>query len=611
MKGRIPANSESLKENFPHIYKEFFTKCPIVVSAPGSFWWTGEYATENGGLAIIQKIPLRTYVGIEPASPGICKFGTYTFYLPSKKKFVPALFEEPISTKLLTLIKELPQTQTKGLIIHILIETSPGCGLNTSGALSSSLACAINLFFEKIPLTELTSWSTMETTAKINKEMFDNVFRLAWKFECVPHADAATGATVFAPFIWGSYPVVFWSIPLHWNFDKETWQTHYGFVAKAQYFGMRIDELFDFADQPFWPIDLALIYSGESRATALTVISARENIEELAQIHHDLLITDKKLKNVDLLPNIYRLLKSSKSTTRLLDTFWDTLTNPIALNSLEILFGFKEIFERGLSQETLRSFFKHINRNQNLLSALGLSSPIVDSISQSFKNEIKNLGDDYGAATKITGGGIRGDILFTCAYHGFRDQIDRVINKIKKETGENIFLDYASWLDGIEDEGLRVEQTLSEKIYSDFISQGSLQIKKVSQAQSTSQLLSFDQFSKSKRKMDIILDTIQEEIYIKGEEILSHDLPSSKMAIKVLQILLTQIGKEVKNSQFPLSSYSQDRNEFQSKISLPLAKVIQKKLKKRLPIEVRGGLSEFTITLHQFPFEIYLIEKSF
>jgi len=35
MQERIIMNSKSLQAKFPEVYREFFSKCPIVVSAPG------------------------------------------------------------------------------------------------------------------------------------------------------------------------------------------------------------------------------------------------------------------------------------------------------------------------------------------------------------------------------------------------------------------------------------------------------------------------------------------------------------------------------------------------------------------------------------------------
>jgi len=43
--------------------------CPIVVSAPGVFFWAGEHAVLDGAVAVIQQVPLRVYVGLEPLGP--------------------------------------------------------------------------------------------------------------------------------------------------------------------------------------------------------------------------------------------------------------------------------------------------------------------------------------------------------------------------------------------------------------------------------------------------------------------------------------------------------------------------------------------------------------
>ena len=44
----------------------FFSDCPLVVRAPGSFYWAGEHAVVYGQLAVQQPIPLYAYVGVAP-----------------------------------------------------------------------------------------------------------------------------------------------------------------------------------------------------------------------------------------------------------------------------------------------------------------------------------------------------------------------------------------------------------------------------------------------------------------------------------------------------------------------------------------------------------------
>lgn len=97
---RITANSENLKKTFPKVYEDLFSKSSVVVSAPGSFWWTGEYSGSQGGVSILQKIPLRVYVGFEENSKQEEIFGKLNFFLPSEGRFFQDSLEEPIRSKL-------------------------------------------------------------------------------------------------------------------------------------------------------------------------------------------------------------------------------------------------------------------------------------------------------------------------------------------------------------------------------------------------------------------------------------------------------------------------------------------------------------------------------
>ncbi|KKU13940.1 MAG: hypothetical protein UX17_C0005G0016 [Parcubacteria group bacterium GW2011_GWC2_45_7] len=59
---RIKMNSQSLQKAFPQVYRDFFAKCPLVVSAPRHIMWMGEYTVRHGGVAMHQILPIRGYV---------------------------------------------------------------------------------------------------------------------------------------------------------------------------------------------------------------------------------------------------------------------------------------------------------------------------------------------------------------------------------------------------------------------------------------------------------------------------------------------------------------------------------------------------------------------
>ena len=68
MRLREPLNSRILKQRLADVYQQFFSKSSLVVSAPHFFTLAGEYIGYFGGVMVLQKLPLRIYVGLEELS---------------------------------------------------------------------------------------------------------------------------------------------------------------------------------------------------------------------------------------------------------------------------------------------------------------------------------------------------------------------------------------------------------------------------------------------------------------------------------------------------------------------------------------------------------------
>lgn len=606
MKGRIPANSESLKKHFPQVYKELFSKCPIVVSAPGSFWWTGAYSVLEGNLGILQKIPLRVYVGLEEAETKTVKIATFQHYNPYQKKFESSPLEEPASSKLIEFLKNLEAIQkNKGIVIHFLLEVPPGRGLNASSALSCALALATYLLFNKITTSNLKTITSESFTNVDKNRAFDQLFRMAWKLDHVFHG-IASGAGVFSSMLFSSYPIVYFveKIRLSPQSIKNALQSKFAFIDNLKYFGTRLNELIDLPQIPNWPIDFGLIFSGTTDATILTSQSTFERRENLWQMKKQLK-KEIKVKPIKQLMDKNQYFKGDKYR------LWRTYIDPMQINAFEAIYALKEIFEKGLSERALNLFFDFITRTNDLLQMLGFSNTTTEKICQEVKNAL-TTDNHTTAATAIAGGSQKGDILFASPYNSAHDKIDQIVAKLQEELTEDITLDYASWLDGLEDEGVRVEQHLDEKIYSDYISDGSIKFIHFSKTGFTHPAIySLEEFHRRRKTMDFVIDTVENEVWVHNHRLDSKEIPSATATIKILKILLEKPGKEVPNSSLPSSSYSSDRNELQSKIISPLNRQLRKRLKKDLPLQIRGGINNFTVKLSQPPFDIHIIEKVF
>jgi hypothetical protein len=74
------------------------------------------------------------------------------------------------------------------------------------------------------------------------------------------------------------------------------------------------------------------------------------------------------------------------------------------------------------------------------------------------------------------------------------------------------------------------------------------------------------------------------KIYINGRKLTSEDLHSQTATVDILKILIENVGKDISNKDFVVSSYSKNKNDMLGKIVLPLIELIEKKKKKKMPL---------------------------
>jgi len=85
-------------------------------------------------------------------------------------------------------------------------------------------------------------------------------------------------------------------------------------------------------------------------------------------------------------------------------------------------------------------------------------------------------------------------------------------------------------------------------------------------------------------KQGILLDMINNKMYIHGRKLTSSDLHSQTATVDILKILIENIGKDIPNTMFGSSSYSKNKNDMQGKIIIPLIELINKEFGKKLPL---------------------------
>jgi hypothetical protein len=245
--------------------------------------------------------------------------------------------------------------------------------------------------------------------------------------------------------------------------------------------------------------------------------------------------------------------------------------------------------------------------SDNILSG---KSELMPMIRRYFREYLVDL--PFGVKLAEVGGG-RGDALLCVPLGGLRRREEQIVKYLQDiNNNDRITMDYANWLDGYGTEGLKVDQILSEKIFSPYISKGSLRvqywdsgfIKKV-------KILNAEELEKSIDEDALVIDKLNQQMVINGKKTTSKDLPTTKTTIELLDKLLSTNDKSIDNCEMPASSYATSRNDLQGKIVTPLNKLIKKSTGKDFRLVVRGNTNTYRLTLEASEVPICLIDKVF
>src|SRR3989344_3663057 len=265
-------NTQVLQKVFLGVYRDFFNTCEVVVSAPLVFLWAGEYTVLNGAWALLQKVPLRVFVGIEDANLG-----------------------------------------------------------------------------------------------------FDKIFRYAWQIASTVHAHASSGAEAACSMLDSIYPILYFSERRFDHGSNEitadwpvTVAKDYFVLDKIKYNIIRLSEIADLSDDPFWPLDFCLINTGVSKKTDWTIRSTqgiRKNLNEVKEFFNP--INDYLKRNN---ANVKLLLEDVKE-----DEFWSYVIKKQAVIAAEICYMFVKLLCGNDAGDTFRRFFRLINSHHDIFGYLDLT----------------------------------------------------------------------------------------------------------------------------------------------------------------------------------------------------------------------------------------------
>lgn len=618
---RHAINSISLREKYPEYYQDIFSSCQVVVSTADTFFWAGEFARFFGGLTIMQKLPTKNLVGLEIIDQKkICFSEKLLGFNPSTQTFNNITFDPAKEKRLLSfLTKYWPTLNTgqeiPGFKIHILSESHCGGGLGTTGVYLACLALCIHLLAKKITHEEIEKWSTTKVSDLLNKDeyqSFRDVFRFAWRLTAVARGGHSSGATSFSAMVKTPYPIFYFSKNMSKYIKKESMNIDTnledcGIIDTIPFWGGKLEEIFDLELPQPWPIDVARVFSGTMINTETIYHMLSKMISEIEGLQSKInkeLVPKTQIGRLDI-NSLFDFNQERNEYCCYMD-FIDVFN----ILAVKLTFALKELFIAGPTEECLRNYFSVIHKIQDFNHFLDHSNPNLDEICKEMSKLTEKENEFKFAAAKIESIGKGGHVLFTGPSGAMPEEMSVKVESFARESNKNVYLDWASWIDGFGESGLTVEQDIDERCYSDFISKNAVRATFYNNGSVNIKIVSEEEVTSHPNNYDLTLDISNHKIWVAGKLLNSKEIFSSKATVDIIHKLLKSSDNKIFNKDFANSSYGQSRYDLQSKIFIPINKCLEKYAHKKLEYKISGGVYDnFSVIIDPCKLRIAILEN--
>lgn len=601
---RSALNTSYLRKKYLLEYEDFFSECDIVISAPILFTWAGSFVVHFGGISLIQKLPLKTYVGIKKNKLNILRYRLFKAYAPHRKNFVNV----PIDTfldlngleRVQKFIKDHLQLSDleQGYDIYILSENDwiDTCPIYTSVSL---LLLLVNNVIDQGFFDEICNHEYL------HKNDFDLKLRLLWKMLLILEHEtdlSACGAEILNCLITSKFPVMYMTeqriggggYDLVTKYPHSISKLRYNDIDNIHYWFKTLDN--DINENAGWSFRFGVVYPGYRRVVEYKS-QGNESTAKFEQIKYFLDNNDISNANID--ENISFLGIQSTPT--------NILRSKLELSqlySIQVVNKFIESFISGDESEFIISL-KQLKDLYNVVFMRNLTYKHTNFEKKFTELLNKSSSDDncYFVQEKA----IEGDsklvyVMSKKVFPYFNEDFEQT----ELNDYYNASLDYDSLIDGIGTEGAKLEMYRDKKYYSDWLKNYSNHtwITNFHEKKLIEDKAELD-------KIKVLINTVTEKIVLNGNKLTSNDLPSQIYAIQVLTLLMKSPARQIESKELPLSAYSVSKSDFVTKILRPLEKAFDKYLDPGhgITFECEGNLTEFRTKIHVRPDVIWFLNE--
>lgn len=595
-------NSKNLKKTYVQTYEKFFLENQTIISAPFIINRSGDILNNYSGVSIKQKIPLRMYMGYtRTANKGISinkiyhlDVGDYQYIESNAVEYAPYFTDinKELEKKYGKLLSEW-----EGIQINILSELPRWVGLGFGSILALLLGVVVQKIFWNIDIQKIEDIQNKNINEVINDHYseFHKIMIDALHFDKSIYGMISTG-TKLATFFNGYYPVVSFSD----DGDKSLLSEEE--IIKRSY-GFRLNSLFPWLrENPYLPIDYSVIYSGKP---VLLEQIAGNNYKTNRAINKTVKSDFKKMfgnlfsnLHVNRIPTFYKHLVSPET-----DEFDVTYGKLMGSISLKILHYMSKIYSEWYEEDHMLQFLDSLRKFRQADCVTRKSSKTYLKFIKVFLESF-NGPQWYISLSPNDSTIMWGSLLAAMPLEWFRKTLINAAEKVSMDFVWSKII-YLNRIDGVENEWVKCEQDIAQWRYSEFLNSSSCVLKmgdgKVYLGDCETMI--------NDHKKWILLDMLNNKIYINGRKLTSSDIHSQTATVDILKILMENIGKDISNKEFAVSSYSKNKNDMQGKIIIPLIELIQKEFGKKLPLVCKGSIYDFYLKLNPSDIDIAMIDK--
>ncbi len=612
----VKSNTEALQERHKKVYEDFFAQQEVVISSGFCYSMASGLSWRVGAPAIHHKLPFKCYVGISRGeAKGKITAGKVQYFSARLNQFREPDFD-PVRwdvgiPRVEKLLNNKLGKDFDGCTVSVLMERSEDRGIDT--ALSQTIIAAIYLRYKLATVTEINNFARLSHKEVAQKQtpiskLYREIHTEGLKISSVIQMGSAAGSSGFSNLMYSEFPTVHVTEERAGSVRKPYGDQSYEpinvlddvqRVEKMKWWGYRLNELSDVQGE--FPLEVVSIFPGSARI----LYSASAYTSSVLLPSFDTLRDDIKEMFSDIDTNDNKRIPPFLKYVTQDGKYWQDYARGQVYSRLYLLRALVNLYKNKLSSATTEDFLEAIK------SMFGLNAPFEETPSRNIQTIVRALrrkANQKGIPIAVRShfwGKQDGNILVYFPPKKFRDAINEVVEDMKQEVDSSIHIDFSSWLDGWGTDGIRVEQSISDGVFSDFTNQNAKRVIQYGPKGIKTDIV--ERVSRS--KYDILLSKIDDKIFVGGQECTSKDLPSQKATIEILSVLIEKAGIAVSNADLPKNTYTSYRNELQGKIITPLCKLVEDRLEKNLALKIEGKLMNFDVTLDLGNLKIGVLDK--